>query len=189
VTDLRGKALVVEDDASSRGIFERRLRALGMEVVTAGDGEEGLALARREAPAIILADIKMPRMDGLEMLKALRREGIETTVIVITAFGTIESAVEAMKAGAYDFITKPFDPKHLELVVAKALERGRLLDANRLFRDEQEARLPPLVGRPTGGDRGERCAGSGPYPLVEQAADDNGASGDRGGTLLGAVAG
>src|SRR3990172_3247021 len=116
VTDLRGQALVVEDDASSRGIFERRLRALGMEVVTAGDGEEGLALARREAPAIILADIKMPRMDGLEMLKALRREGIETTVIVITAFGTIESAVEAMKAGAYDFITKPFDPKHLELV-------------------------------------------------------------------------
>ena len=146
MTDLRGKALVVEDDASSRGIFERRLRALGMEVVTAGDGEEGLALARREAPAIILADIKMPRMDGLEMLKALRREGIETTVIVITAFGTIESAVEAMKAGAYDFITKPFDPKHLELVVDKALERGRLLDANRLFRDEQEARLPPLVG-------------------------------------------
>ncbi len=146
MADLRGKALVVEDDPASRAIFEQRLRALGMEVLSAPDGAEGLVLARREAPAVTLLDLKMPRMGGMELLQALRREGIETTVIVITAHGTIENAVEAMKAGAYDFITKPADPKHLEIVLRKALERGRLLDTNRLFRDEQEARTPPVVG-------------------------------------------
>ena len=146
MTDLRGKALVVEDDPASRAIFEQRLRALGMDVLSAPDGEEGLALARREAPVVTLLDLKMPRMGGMELLQALRREGIETTVIVITAHGTIETAVEAMRAGAYDFIPKPFDPKHLEIVIRKALERGRLLDANRLLRDEVEARVPPIVG-------------------------------------------
>jgi DNA-binding NtrC family response regulator len=146
MADLRGKALVVEDDKSSRAILEQRLRALGMEVFTAADGGEGLVAARREAPAVTLLDLQMPRMGGLEVLQALRREGIETTVIVITAHGTVENAVEAMKAGAYDFITKPFDPKHLEIVVRKAVERGQLLDANRMFRDELEARVPPVVG-------------------------------------------
>ncbi len=146
MADLRGKVLVVEDEPTSRDILVKRLQALGIEALTAGDGAEGLALARREAPVVTLLDLKMPRMGGLEMLQALRGEGIETTVIVITASGTVETAVEAMRAGAYDFITKPVDPKHLEVVLRKALERGRLMDTNRLFRDEQEARTPPVVG-------------------------------------------
>ena len=126
MADLRGKALVVEDDKSSRAILEQRLRALGMEVVTAPDGGEGLIAARREAPVVTLLDLQMPRMGGLEVLQALRREGIETTVVVITAHGTVENAVEAMKAGAYDFITKPFRKETILITIKRALEWKRM---------------------------------------------------------------
>src|SRR5512137_418369 len=100
-----------------------RLRALVCETMTAVDGEEGLAVVQREAPALMLLDLQMPRMGGLELLRALRREGLDFPIIVITAHGSIEAAVEAMKEGAYDFLPKPFDARHLDIVVRKALER------------------------------------------------------------------
>src|SRR5207245_6959776 len=74
----------------------------------------------------MLLDLRMPRLDGMALLRTLRRSGAEFPVIVITAHGSVETAVEAMKEGAYDFIPKPFDPKHLEIVVRKALEREAL---------------------------------------------------------------
>jgi DNA-binding NtrC family response regulator len=88
----------------------------------------------------------MPQMDGMEVLRALNREGVEVPTIVVTAHGTIDTAVEAMKEGAVDFILKPFDPQYLEIAVRRALERRQLLDSNRLFRDALAARSANILG-------------------------------------------
>src|SRR6266545_5020287 len=106
-----GRVLVVDDDAPSRELLEVRLGALNCEVVMAADGQEALSAIRRETPALVLLDLQIPGVGGMEVLRTLRRDGIDLPVIVITAHGSIESAVEAMKQGAYDFILKPFDPK------------------------------------------------------------------------------
>jgi DNA-binding NtrC family response regulator len=94
----------------------------------------------------MLLDLQMPRMGGMELLRALRRDAIDLPTIVITAHGSVETAVEAMKEGAYDFLPKPFDPKHLEIVVRKALERRQLLESNQLLRDTLAARAPDILG-------------------------------------------
>jgi DNA-binding NtrC family response regulator len=138
--------LIVDDDASARRLLQVRLRALGCETITAADGKEALDLLRRDLPAAILLDLEMPRMGGLELLGELRRSGLDVPTIVITAHGSIETAVEAMKCGAYDFLLKPFDADHLEIVVRKTLERRQLLDANRLLRDTLAARTPDILG-------------------------------------------
>ena len=138
--------LIVDDDASARRLLQVRLRALGCESITAGDGKEALDLLRRDVPAAMLLDLEMPRMGGLELLRELRRSGIDVPAIVITAHGSIEAAVEAMKAGAYDFLLKPFDPHHLEIVVRKTLERRQLLEANQLLRDTLAAHTPDILG-------------------------------------------
>ena len=145
--DVAGsRVLIADDDPASRRLLEVRLRALGCEVLTAGDGREALAGVQQEAPALMMLDLEMPRVDGMEVLRALRREGIDLPVIVITAHGSIETAVEAMKEGAYDFIPKPFDPKHLEIVVRKALERRQLVESNQLLRDALAAHAPDIIG-------------------------------------------
>ncbi|HWU39547.1 MAG TPA: sigma-54 dependent transcriptional regulator, partial [Candidatus Acidoferrum sp.] len=94
----------------------------------------------------MLLDLQMPRMGGMELLRSLRRDGYDLPTIVITAHGSIEAAVEAMKEGAYDFLPKPFDPKHLEIVVRKALERRQLVESNRLLRDTLASRMPDVIG-------------------------------------------
>jgi DNA-binding NtrC family response regulator len=138
--------LIVDDDASARRLLQVRLQALGCEPITAADGKEALEALRRDLPAAMLLDLEMPRMGGLELLRELRRGGIDVPTIVITAHGSIETAVEAMKEGAYDFLPKPFDPHHLEIVVRKTLERRHLLEANRLLRDTLAARTPDILG-------------------------------------------
>jgi len=138
--------LIVDDDASARRLLQVRLRALGWEPITAADGKEALEALRRDLPAAMLLDLEMPRMGGLELLRELRRSGIDVPTIVITAHGSIETAVEAMKEGAYDFLPKPFDPHHLEIVVRKTLERRHLLEANRFLRDTLAARTPDILG-------------------------------------------
>lgn len=138
--------MIVDDDPSSRRLLDVRLRALGCETVTAADGQEGLALIQREAPAVMLLDLQMPRMGGLELLRAVRREGLDFPIIVITAHGSIEAAVEAMKEGAYDFLPKPFDARHLDIVVRKALERRSLVEANRLLQDTLDSRTSEILG-------------------------------------------
>jgi DNA-binding NtrC family response regulator len=140
------RVLIVDDDPSSRRLLDVRLRALGCETVTAADGQEGLALVHHEVPALMLLDLQMPRMGGLEVLRALRRDGLDIPIIVITAHGSIEAAVEAMKEGAYDFLPKPFDARHLDIVVRKALERRNLVDANRLLRDTLDSRTSEILG-------------------------------------------
>ncbi len=140
------RVLIVDDDPASRRLLEVRLRALGCEVALANDGREALEAIRQEVPALMLLDLQMPRMSGMELLQALRRDAIDLPTIVITAHGTIETAVEAMKEGAYDYLLKPFDPKHLEIVVRKALERRQLVETNRLLRDTLAARTPDILG-------------------------------------------
>jgi len=139
--------LIVDDDAVSRELLEVRLRALKCAVASAADGREALGAIRRDVPALILLDLRMPRMDGMELLRTLRRDGTDVPVIVMTAHGSIETAVEAMKEGAYDFVTKPFDPKHLEIVVRKALEREGFRRGIGLLAEEIDKRYHLVLGR------------------------------------------
>ena len=140
------RVLIVDDDAASRELLEVRLGALKCEAVMAADGREALSAIRRETPALVLLDLQMPGMDGMEVLRTLRRDGMDLPVIVITAHGSIQSAVEAMKEGAYDFILKPFDPKHLEIVVRKALERERLTREVKILIEEVGERHHFVMG-------------------------------------------
>ena len=142
-----GRVLIVDDDAASRELLEARLGALNCEVAMATDGREALSAISREAPAVVLLDLQMPGMDGMEVLRALRQDRIDVPVIVITAHGSIESAVAAMKEGAYDFILKPFDPKHLEIVVRKALDRENLKREVALLTEEVDRRYHLVIGK------------------------------------------
>ena len=126
MTSINGTILVADDDPDIRDILKDTLNSLGARVVTAANGQECLDRAETDAPDLILLDIEMPIKNGLEVLKELRQRGSEMSVIMITAYGTIERAVQAMKQGAYDFITKPFELDHVAVVVEKALERVKL---------------------------------------------------------------
>lgn len=116
------KILIIDDDTSLRRVLEYNLQEAGYQVVAAASGEEGLRLFGEEAPALVITDMKMPGMDGLQVLKAVKERSPETLVMIITAFGTVDIAVEAMKLGAYDYITKPFNRDELRLTVGKALQ-------------------------------------------------------------------
>jgi DNA-binding NtrC family response regulator len=140
------RVLIVDDDPASRRLLDVRLRALGCDTINAADGQEALATLRQEPPALMLLDLQMPRMGGMEVLRALRRDALDLPVIVITAHSSIEAAVEAMREGAYDFLPKPFDPHHLEIVVRKALEHRGLVQANRLLRDTLDSRTSEILG-------------------------------------------
>ena len=139
--------MIVDDDAPSRRLLEVRLRAMECQTVMAASGREALAAIKREMPVLMLMDLQMPGMDGMELLRTLKRESIDVPVIVITAHGSIEAAVEAMKEGAYDFIPKPFDPKHLEIVVRKALEREGLKREVEILAEEAGKRYHLVAGK------------------------------------------
>jgi len=148
MTETNGsRILVVDDDPASRRMLDLRLRALGHEVALAADGQEALTALENQAPPILmLLDLRMPRLDGMDLLRKLRKSGADFPVIVITAHGSVEAAVEAMREGAYDFIPKPFDPKHLEIVVRKALERETLKREVELLTEETDKRHRLVVG-------------------------------------------
>ncbi len=140
------KILIVDDDLDIREVIRDRLKAMGFEVVEASDGEQALARLRKDSPAITLLDLQIPNKSGLDVLKAIHDEGLETTTIIMTAYGTIEKAVEAMRAGAYDFLTKPFSSGHLEVVIGKALEREALKRQNLLLAGEVRGQDLPIIG-------------------------------------------
>jgi DNA-binding NtrC family response regulator len=140
------RVLIVDDEPASRRLLEVRLRPLECDVATAVNGEQGLSAIRKDPPDLVLLDLEMPRMGGIEVLRALRREGIDLPAIVITAHGSIEAAVEAMKEGAYDFITKPIDAKHFDIVVRKALEREGFKRELELFSEEADRRYQLIIG-------------------------------------------
>ena len=123
---LSGTILVADDDADIRDILRDTLNSLGATIVTAVNGHDCLERVEADAPDVLLLDIEMPVKSGLQVLQELQQRGSKVTIIMITAYGTIERAVQAIKQGAYDFITKPFDLDHIALVVEKALEREKL---------------------------------------------------------------
>jgi two-component system NtrC family response regulator len=135
------KILVIDDDSSFRRVLEYNLQEEGYEVSVAVTGEEGLVQFEKLKPALVITDMKMPGMDGVQVLKAVKERSPDTLVIIITAFGTIDVAVEAMKAGAYDYITKPFNREELKLVVRKALQHINLSEENRQLREELTERV------------------------------------------------
>jgi two-component system phosphate regulon sensor histidine kinase PhoR len=122
------KILVIDDEAVMRDGCYRILAKEGCEVLTAANGEEGLAAIQGDAQgiAVVLLDLKMPGMGGMAVLEQAREVNPALLVVVITGYATVDSAVEAMKKGAYDFIAKPFSPDQLRLVVNRALEKRRL---------------------------------------------------------------
>ena len=140
------RVLLVDDDPDFCEALSDRLRSLGFQVSVADRGPEALRLCREEPPAIVLLDLVLPGMDGMAVLETIRREEPDAVVIVITGHGTIARAVEAMKKGAYDFVSKPIDPRHLEIVLGKALERQALRDQNALLSSELGDRYAAIVG-------------------------------------------
>lgn len=125
-TQVNGKVLVVDDDAHVRRGICLALKDSGHYVVPASDGTEAFSAIQKEEWDLVLSDLRMPGMDGMELLKKTREAGINTPFIMITAHGTVENAVEAMKAGAWDYILKPFSLDELDMKVLKALERSSL---------------------------------------------------------------
>ncbi len=122
--------LIVDDEKKIRHILGIMLGCKGHKISEAGSGKEALALMETEAFDVVISDIRMPEMDGLELLRHIKKMEIPVPVIVITAFGTIESAVNAMKEGAVDYITKPFDEERIILAVEKAVGVSRILKEN-----------------------------------------------------------
>ena len=118
--------LVVEDDTDIATVLCDRLQSMGHDVRTAGDGMAALDALQQATPSLVFLDIELPKLNGMEVLKRVRKEWPDLPVIVMTAHGTIQRAVEAMKEGAADFVTKPFDTGQLSTVIAKALERKEL---------------------------------------------------------------
>ncbi len=146
----KAKILVVDDDADIVTVLRDRLEALGYGTICAGDGQRALELIEQETPHLMLLDLEMPKLSGLDLLKRLaqtRPNGHEMPIIVMTAHGTITAAVQAMKQGAYDFLTKPFDVDHLALVVTKALERASLARRVECLRSDLETRYATIVGQ------------------------------------------
>ncbi|HOV72913.1 MAG TPA: sigma-54 dependent transcriptional regulator [Candidatus Hydrogenedentes bacterium] len=130
----KSRILVIDDEALMREYVEEALVRSGYEVTTATNGRDGLQLLREKGFDAVVTDLKMTPVDGLEVVRRIREEKLDTRCIVMTAYGTIETAVAALKDGAEDYILKPFSPDVLELAVARALERGRVAEENRYLR-------------------------------------------------------
>jgi DNA-binding NtrC family response regulator len=120
------RILIVDDDPHIRQALVERFQARNLDVSHAGSGKEAVSRITREHPDVVLLDLQLPDGDGFWVLRELRDQGVEATVVVITAFGTVDKAVQAMKEGAYDFIQKPFEPSLVEETVRRALERCAL---------------------------------------------------------------
>jgi DNA-binding NtrC family response regulator len=149
------RLLVVDDDPNIAQALVERFTGRGFEVLRAGTGREAFAKISREHPDAVLLDLQLPEGDGFWVLKRLREEGIEATVVVITAFGTVDKAVAAMKEGAYDFLQKPFEPSLVEETVRRALERTTLRRAVRAHPDGA-----PIIGLSSAVDLAKRAAKS-----------------------------
>jgi DNA-binding NtrC family response regulator len=160
------KILVVDDEEHVRTSLSFWFREEGFEVAVAATGREALEQLRTGPPQILLVDIRMPGMDGLELQRRVKELLPDATVIIMTAYAAVDSAVQALKDGAYDYIVKPFNPEDLSRLVHKAAERYSLLSENRALRQRLEAAVPQLI------TRGEGAMGQ-VLEQVEQVAATN----------------
>jgi DNA-binding NtrC family response regulator len=141
--------LIIEDEAKMRRLLELNLGDDGFKTLSAGDAETGLNLLGSEPVHLVLTDLKLPGMSGLEFLQAAKRQNSALPIVVMTAFGSVETAVEAMKAGASDYVLKPFSLAEIRLVVHKELDNSRLREENRSLREAlgQKYSHPNIVAR------------------------------------------
>ena len=147
---VKSRILVVDDEASARSGLEKLLKQSGYEVNTAGDGAEALRIATDHPPDVVITDLRMPEMDGMQLLAKLREQDRDLPVIVATAFGDVSSAVNAMRAGAQDYLTKPIDFDALGVAIERALERREMLveaeNPRRQLRERDGEGLQGLIG-------------------------------------------
>jgi DNA-binding NtrC family response regulator len=163
------KVLIVEDEAHARTGLTELVASWGFRAECAEDGVEGLERVRQWSPGIVVTDLKMPRMDGMELLTRIRELEQRTVVIMLTAQGSIESAVEAMRGGAYDYIPKPVDPVRLRSILQNA-NRQREVSANaELEGERRESRDAGVLGALVGGSPQMRAI----YEVIEQIAPSN----------------
>ncbi|HTQ46122.1 MAG TPA: response regulator, partial [Polyangiaceae bacterium] len=146
----RKQVLIVDDEPNLRKILSAQLSRDGYDVMTANDGEEGLAALKDHHIDLVITDLKMPKVDGMTLLKKALEEDPELPIVLITAHGTIDTAVEALKSGAFDFVTKPFDKDEVRQIVAKALKTRDLRAADATpARDARDARFG-IIGHSQG---------------------------------------
>jgi len=138
--------LIVEDNESMAKMLQQALTGEGYRIFLARDKQEGIEKIQRENIDLVLSDLRLPSGTGIDILQATREQSPFIPVIIMTAYGKIEDAVRAVKEGAYDFITKPFDPELLLLLIGRALEKQRLLTENLLLRESKDAGAPVLIG-------------------------------------------
>src|SRR5271155_180179 len=141
--------LIVEDEAKMRRLLELNLGEDGFTTLSAGDAEAGLKLSRENTVDLVVTDLKLPGMNGLDFLQAIKRQNAALPVVVMTAFGTVETAVEAMKAGASDYVLKPFSLSEMRMVIRKELDVRDLREENRSLREALGKRYehPNVVAR------------------------------------------
>jgi DNA-binding NtrC family response regulator len=133
-TDKNVRILVVDDDQPLADMLVEFLAKLGYQATAAYNGREGLAQFERGYFQLVILDLKLPDMDGMEVLEAIKAEDSRSVVLIITGYGTIESSVTAVKKGAYDFIPKPINLESLELIIHRALEKHTLFKQLGIFR-------------------------------------------------------
>ncbi len=132
------RVLIIEDNQTMRQGMEKTLKKAGFKITSAASGGDGLEMLQQQEPHCVISDLKMSEMDGIEVMQKIHQRNAQIPVMIITAFGTIEKAVEAMKLGACDFITKPFPPELLRVKVKQALEISRLnREKDQLFHENQ----------------------------------------------------
>ncbi|WP_455377693.1 sigma-54-dependent transcriptional regulator [Petrachloros mirabilis] len=143
------KILVVDDEKSLREVMSIMLKRAGYAVTEASDGEEAIGQVNKEIYDLVITDLRMPKADGMDVLKAVKAASPETVVLVVSAFATADSAVEAMKHGAYDYLTKPFQVDEVQLIVRNALEKRRLSTENMLLKREMasQSSFARIVGQ------------------------------------------
>ncbi len=147
-----GKILVVDDEKGMRDLLKKILTKEGYEVILAEDGEEGLSVIRETAVDVVIADLDMPVINGVEMIKRAKEFDPNLIIIVITAYASIESAVETLKLGAYDYLIKPFEIDELKIVVKKAVDQLSLMAENVYLKKEIEEKIyfPGVIGNSEG---------------------------------------
>src|SRR5437899_5434200 len=141
--------LIVEHEAKMRRLLELNLGEDGFTTLSAGDAEAGLKLLRENPIDLVVTDLKLPGMNGLEFLQTIKRQNAALPVVVMTAFGSVETAVEAMKAGASDYVLKPFSLTEMRMVIHKELDVRNLREENRSLREALGKRYahPNVVAR------------------------------------------
>src|SRR5438045_1156932 len=149
------RVLIVEDEPAARNGLEQLVKSWGFVAESASDGEEALQKVTSFRPAIVITDMVMPRMDGIALLRALHQQGADATTLLLTAQGTVETAVEAMKEGAYDYLTKPVDIERLKILLDKIVERLETMREVKSLR--RQLREHGAFGRLTG-DASEAAA-------------------------------